>query len=255
MAIDMKILSTSKGKLQYQVSGDGSPPIVLINGGSGPIEGWMRILPQLSELSTVFSYNRFGVAGSDKPQQPQDGLTIIETLREALTAVGLKPPFLLVGHSLGGYYTNLFARRYSNEVAGVVFIESSHPKDITLENYQGKGIKTLNKMLSMFDFLYPHKKFDEVHFVKDTVQQILTANEFPNIPTHVITGEKENKMIPEIVRKLRLQHQLEFLSLSTYSKHFPAKNSGHFPQFTEPQIVVDAIRECLEQMKRSLYRR
>jgi len=92
----MKIISTAKGKLQYHVSGDGSPPIVLINGGSGPIEGWMRILPQLSELSTVFSYNRFGVAGSDKPQEPQDGLTIVETLREALTIVGLKPPFLLV---------------------------------------------------------------------------------------------------------------------------------------------------------------
>ncbi|YCI78841.1 hypothetical protein M1D47_09810 [Bacillus sp. R1-10] len=53
-----------------------------------------------------FSYNRFGVAGSDKPKVSQDGLNIVNPLGEALTRVGFEPPFLLVGHSLGGLYAN-----------------------------------------------------------------------------------------------------------------------------------------------------
>ncbi|CAH1191625.1 2-succinyl-6-hydroxy-2, 4-cyclohexadiene-1-carboxylate synthase [Paenibacillus auburnensis] len=252
MGIERQIVNTSKGRLQYNISGNGSPAIVLINGGSGPIEGWMRILPQLANWSSVFSYNRFGVAGSDKPQEPQDGLTIIETLREVLKIIGLEPPYVLVGHSLGGLYANLYARRYPNEIAGVVFLESSHPKDIELEAYQGKVIKRINKILSVFDSLSPYKKFNEVNFVKETVQQILTANAFPDIPVYVISGEKNNKMMPEIVRTKRLEHQLELLSLSANSKHFSAKNSGHFPQFSEPQIVINAIRECWEQMKGNL---
>ncbi|MNY58033.1 hypothetical protein D3C86_1943230 [compost metagenome] len=58
--------------------------------------------------------------------------------------------------------------------------------------------------------------------------------------------------MPQIVRTKRLEHQLELLSLSAYSKHFPAKNSGHFPQFSEPQIVINAIQECFERMKGTL---
>ncbi|WP_281888503.1 alpha/beta fold hydrolase [Paenibacillus sp. YYML68] len=241
-------LSSSRGSLQYHLSGSGSPPIVLINGGSGPIEGWMRILPEIATVSTVFAYNRFGVAGSDKPSEAQDGLTIVETLREALSIVGLQPPYLLVGHSLGGLYANLYARSYPDEVAGVIFLESSHPKDLSLEQYQGKFVKKINKLLSIFDSWSPHKAFSEVHFVDKTVEQISERNLFPQIPIYVITGMKENRIVPEIVQKKRLEHQLELLSLSTNHKHIPAQQSGHFPQLTEPSVVIDAIKACMNEI-------
>lgn len=250
MAIKISKLHTSRGNLQYNISGNGNPNIVLINGGSGPIEGWMKILPEISESASVFSYNRFGVVGSDKPQEPQDGLTIVETLREALKIVGFKPPFLLVGHSLGGLYANLYARCYPNEIAGIVFIESSHPKDISLDQYQSKIVKTINKMFSVFDSLSAHKQFNEVHFVKKTVEQIQGIDHFPEIPLYVVTGGKENRMIPEEVRRKRIEHQLELLSLSKYSKHIHAEKSGHFPQFSEPRVVIDAIKDCVEQIKK-----
>ncbi|MFJ7994736.1 alpha/beta fold hydrolase [Peribacillus frigoritolerans] len=121
-------METTKGTLQYNISGNCKPNIVLINGGSGPIEGWMKILPAISESSSVFSYNRFGVAGSDKPMVSQDGFNIVNTLREALTSVGFEPPFLLVGHSLGGLNANLYARLYPNEVAGLFFRIQYHER-------------------------------------------------------------------------------------------------------------------------------
>ena len=244
-------METSKGKLQYNICGNGKPNIVLINGGSGPIEGWMKVLPEISESSSVFSYNRFGVSGSDKPNESQDGRTIVKTLREALTIVGFEPPFLLVGHSLGGLYANLYARLYPEEVAGIVFLESSHQKDLSLNQYQGKFVKAINKMFTLFDSLSTHKQFNEVHFVKETVNQIQQIDAFPEIPVFVITGGKENRMMPEDIRKKRLENQLELLTLSKNSKHIIAGKSGHFPQLSEPSVVIEAIKDCVKQIQTS----
>lgn len=247
MRITKNKVKTSRGTIEYHRSGGtGKPNIVLINGGSGPIEGWMRILPGLPESASVFAYNRLGISGSDKPTEPQDGISIVETLREALTLVGLKPPYLLVGHSLGGLYANLYARLYPEETAGVIFLEASHPKDLTLNESQGSVVKALNKLLSAFDFLSPHKKFDEVHFVKDTAGHIHQHAAFPQVPVYVITGGKENRMMPQEVRDKRREHQLELLTLSPHSKHVIAGNSGHFPQLTEPNVVLDTIGECMK---------
>ncbi|MBT2618053.1 MULTISPECIES: alpha/beta fold hydrolase [unclassified Bacillus (in: firmicutes)] len=248
MKIEKYKVETPKGTLQYNISGKGKPNIVLINGGSGPMEGWMKILPVISESASVFSYNRLGVAGSDKPKENQDGISIVTTLREALTIVGFEPPYLVVGHSLGGLYANLFARLYPNEVAGIVFLESSTTKDISLNEYQGKAVKTINKMFKLFDSLSSHKQYNEVYFVKNTVDQIQQIDTFPEIPVLVITGGQENRMMPEEIRKKRLENQMELLSLSKSSKHIVAEKSGHFPQLTEPAIVIDTIKDCAEQL-------
>jgi pimeloyl-ACP methyl ester carboxylesterase len=58
-------------------------------------------------------------------------------------------------------------------------------------------------------------------------------------------------MIPEEVRKKRLDNQLELLSLSRNSKHIVAEKSGHFPQLTEPTVVIDSIKDCAEQINKT----
>ncbi|MBT2672289.1 hypothetical protein J7E95_15800 [Streptomyces sp. ISL-14] len=93
-----------------------------------------------------------------------------------------------MGHSLGGLYANLYSRLYPNEVAGIVFLESSTAKDISLNEYQGKAVKTINKMFKVFDSLSSHKQFNEGNFVEKTVDQIQQTDTFPEIPVFVITG-------------------------------------------------------------------
>ncbi len=55
-------------------------------------------------------------------------------------------------------------------------------------------------------------------------------------------------MMPEEVRKKRIEHQLELLSMSSNSKHINAEKSGHFPQFSEPKLVIDAIKNCVKEI-------
>lgn len=249
LQINKEKVETSKGVVEYSVCGSGEPNIILINGGSGPIEGWMKVLEDVSNLSSVFCYNRLGVGGSDKPQENQDGITIIETLRETLSLIAIDPPYVIVGHSLGGLYANLFARLYPDEVAAIVFLEASHPEDMKLDEYQGKIIKTINKLLSIFDSLSQHKKLGEVHYVKETINQINLHEAFPDIPLYVITGTKENRLMPKEALTIRRKNQLDLLSLTSYSKQTFADNSGHFPQLTDSNIVIQVIDKAVQKIK------
>ncbi|WP_286672160.1 alpha/beta fold hydrolase [Methylocystis iwaonis] len=75
--------------------------------------------------TTVFAYNRPGIGASAPATTPRDGVTVVEELRATLRAKGIAPPYVLVGHSIGGLYVQLYARRHPNEVAGLGRFDSS----------------------------------------------------------------------------------------------------------------------------------
>ncbi|USB33652.1 alpha/beta hydrolase [Paenibacillus sp. YPG26] len=237
--------------MEYAESGEGTPTVILINGGSGPIEGWMKVYHDIADQTRVVAYNRLGVGGSDKPSTPQHGQAIVASLRQLLQKIGVRPPYILVGHSLGGFYANLFARQYAAEVAGVVLLESSHELDLAINQTQGPFIRGLNRLLGMFDSLSAHRKWNEVNYVEETTRQIAEAGPFPQIPLYVVSGGKKPPMMPESAFDTRQRNQLNLVGLSHQGQHIIAANSGHFPQFTEPELVKKAIADCIHAARNS----
>lgn len=244
--IPTKNSRTASGTMEFAQLGNGGPTVLLINGGSGPIDGWYKVIHEIAKKTTVVAYNRFGVGNSDKPSTPQHGDAIVTALRQLLQEEKIQPPFLLVGHSLGGFYANLFARQFPNEVAGVVLLESSHPLDIKLNENQNAIIRNVNRLLAMFDSFFPHRKWSEVNYVEETIKQIEQAGTFPDVPLFVVSGGKKPPMMPDHVFDMRRNNQLEFLQLSKQGKHILAAKSGHFPQLSEPEVVIQAIHECIQ---------
>lgn len=106
-----------------------SKEVVVFEGGSrNTIDKWGTVPEQLGLDATVFAYNRPGYGNSSVAATPRDGRTIVEELREVLRHKGLRPPYVLVGHSLGGLYMQLFARAYPEEVKGLVLVDSLYPR-------------------------------------------------------------------------------------------------------------------------------
>jgi len=245
-AIPKKRSRTASGNLEFAQSGAGVPTVVLINGGSGPIEGWYKVYHELAKETSVVAYNRFGVGKSDKPSSPQHGNAIVTSLRQLLHEENIQPPYLLVGHSLGGFYANLFARLHPNEIAGVVLLDSSHPLDTKINETQNTFIRMINRFFSLFDSLSPHRKWNEVNFVEETITQIEQAGPFPDVPLVVVSGGKKPPMMPDHAFEIRKNNQSDLAQLSTKGQQILAAQSGHFPQLTEPEIVIQAIRTCLQ---------
>jgi pimeloyl-ACP methyl ester carboxylesterase len=93
---------------------------VLFNGAGMSLQGWQPLYPEIEKLGRVFGWNRFGMQGSDAPRERQTGARVLGSLRELLGYVAIAPPYVLVAHSLGGLFANLYARLYPEEVAGVL---------------------------------------------------------------------------------------------------------------------------------------
>lgn len=216
---------------EYAIKGSERPSILLINGAGGPIEGWLKVWEEIGNDHVVFAYNRLGIGNSSKPSEPQTGEVMVRDLKGLLLALKIEPPYLIVGHSLGGFIAHLYAITYPSEVCGVVFLESSTISDVLIEKKPA----------------FDQNKLTETDHLLTTVHQIQQLNGFSNVPIVVIAGSKPafRWFMPKGVKEARLIHQTELASLSQRGRVIIAKNSGHFPQLTEPQLVLREVNRLL----------
>ncbi|TAJ88610.1 MAG: alpha/beta fold hydrolase [Reyranella sp.] len=113
----------------------GPAPTVVFEAGLGAHkESWTAVFREIARTNAVFAYDRPGIGRSTSTGRPRDGTAIVEELRTLLRGRGLKPPYVLVGHSAGGLYMQLYARLHPEEVAGLVLVDSTHPTQ-----FEGEG--------------------------------------------------------------------------------------------------------------------
>jgi pimeloyl-ACP methyl ester carboxylesterase len=234
--IKKNIITVNEKNVEYAIRGTKGPTIILINGAGGPIEGWVRIWNQIGNDNIIFAYNRLGIGNSSKPSVPQTGMVMVKDLKELLHRLQLEPPYLVVGHSLGGFIAHLFTTTYPSEVYGVIFIESSTIKDVLTNSKRTKETDS--------------NKFLEVNHVLTTTKQIQEARTFPNIPVTVIAGTKPafGWIMPRKIKEERLNNQKELVNLTDKGRLILARKSGHFPQLTEPAVVVAEIDNILHEI-------
>jgi pimeloyl-ACP methyl ester carboxylesterase len=249
-----QLLRTAAGTTEYMLSGEGAATLLLFNGAGVTLEGWMRLYPGIEGIGRVLAWNRAGVERSARPVVPQTGSVVVDAARELLGSLEVKPPFLLVGHSLGGLHAQLFARRFPQDVAGVLLLEATHPRDREqLKGHEGHLAKVLSRVLSLPQKLFRANLHSEVDWIDATAREVEAAPPFPAVPLVVLTGARTPPawlMPPEAVR-IRRAHQQQLAALSPRGRQVIAEKSGHFPQLTEPALVLrvlaDLAREALPE--------
>lgn len=243
------IAQLPSARVEYLLAGEGSPPIVLINGGDGPIEGWYKILPRLCAASKTLAYNRAGVGRSDRSGLKQTSNVVVDHLRQLIGHLGLPPPYLLVGHSLGGLHANYFARTYPNEICGLVLLDATAPDDVQLMAAYQPALQ--RGVQSLVDWLFDRHLLGEARNASASARLVQAAGPFPEVPVSVITGGAPSlgRLMPKGVKDGRLINQQRLSRLSSRGCHIIAERSGHFPQFSEPALVVATILEVLNQVR------
>ncbi|HEX5148096.1 MAG TPA: alpha/beta hydrolase, partial [Candidatus Limnocylindrales bacterium] len=125
-------------RMHIDCAGSGSPTVVLQSGAGEASYYWARIEPAVAATTRVCVYDRAGHGGSDASSTPQDGSAIAADLHALLAASGNAGPYVLVGHSTGGPFIQVFAAMFPTETAGMVFLDAQPAEAFTaLPDYSG----------------------------------------------------------------------------------------------------------------------
>src|SRR5207248_7489299 len=119
------------GDRRISIYCDGEPgrslTVILIPAGGSTAVDWAMVQPAVSRFSRVCSYDHASHGESDKaPVALQSADEVVDDLHAWLKASGERAPFILVSHSIAGLYARRFVTRFPGEVAGLVFVDSSH---------------------------------------------------------------------------------------------------------------------------------
>ena len=219
----------------------GAPVVVFENGARMTLDTWSAVVDAVSRDATVLTHNRPGYGQSELADGPRSGEAVVGELRALLAAKGLKPPYVLVGHSLGGLYMQWFARRYPQEVQALVLVDALYPR-IIKKPEDFPWYARLGKR-----WLMPRAVADEVDQIHATGESTLALPAFDdarvvqlfNVPTSKTAVAVDFGVVNEDEATRSFVKQLYPRS----RKHIV--DSDHQIQTDKPELVIAAIREAL----------
>ena len=232
-------------------SGTGKPVVVFENGLSSQKEVWAAVQTEVAKTHTVFAYDRSGQGASSSSNESRIGSRIVEDLRALLKTQHLERPYVLVGHSLGGLYMQLFARKYPQEVAGLALVDSTHPL-----HFAGPGAMENRSLLSrsMMAIGLWGNASEEFKNTTATGKEVLCLPALPaNLPTVILIAP------PDSTSKHPFDAAMDAYDNAMrwdFAKLYPAASvrqthTSHDIHGEKPELVVQAIKDVLAQSQRT----
>lgn len=245
------------GTKPYSVAGQGGPVVVFDAGFGGTRNTWRPIFPAIAAETTVFAFERPGYQAKSTVINPadvaSDGITTLseqaQHLHALLTAAQLPPPYVLVGHSLGGTTLLAFAKNYPDEVAGMVFVDGRMPTFTAACIAAGFS----DCVGGSRDSLPRDHLLAEIDGILAT-ETTGAANvaELGDMPaTFIVATRAGNPRDPESQRR-----QLEWIRNQRSSaesmrdgRYVEAVGARHFVHYDQPDLVIAEIRNMLMRVR------
>jgi pimeloyl-ACP methyl ester carboxylesterase len=122
-----RLVDVGGWKLHLNCTGEAHPaqPTVVLESGVGDFSvEWSLVQPKVAAFARVCSYDRAGDGWSELGPHPRTFHQVAYELHTLLDNAGIKPPFVLVGHSYGGCLVRQYQAMYPSEVSGLVLVEA-----------------------------------------------------------------------------------------------------------------------------------
>ena len=229
---------TATGVLAYSLTGAGLPTVVLQSGLGDGRAPWAAVVSRLSATHTVFSYDRPGYGESSASAEARDPCSVAAELHSVLGAAGVAPPYVLVGHSLGGLYQYAFARLYPAEVAALVLLDPTHPTHWRRMQADTPTLASVVSGLRATVFSAPmRREFDDQEKCIDRLSSLPPVNK----PTRLLTRTRFEMVEKGAFENMVHALERDWVSLTGAGRVEPIDGSGHYLHKDQPARVVAAI--------------
>lgn len=275
-----RLVDVGGHKMHLDCTGQGVPTVVLESGLWDDRVVWHKVQPAISKLTQACSYDRAGLGFSDpRPDQQPDSRNIAHNLHMLLADARINPPYVLVGHSIGGIHILVYQNLYPADVVGMVLVDSGHPDQ---ENRVPSGMKKIQSRLyfrsKLWGLAVPlgiprlmgvcgrvvecrwqtvKAREAEVNAIGASSDEGLHAGSLGSIPLVVLSRDPEKGAAPglipaELSRQFEdqwVQMQEELAHLSTNASRVVATGSTHYVQLDRPDLVIAAIQKVLDAVR------
>ncbi len=262
MASGFKSAVVDKRQVRYVCEGEGVPAVVVDQGQGLSIErgfgrsspiGWTKVFQEVQKTTRIIMHDRAGLGSSDAEAGPRTSVKMVHDLRAVLAAAKVPPPYVLVGHSIGGFNVRVFAGRYPDEVAGMVLVDSSHPDQIqTFASVMPPETTDESNSMKLLrrgpDMVLSTEAID----FRACAEQARGIRTIGLKPLVIVSQSPQAWGPPDIPlpvwEKIRItwsRMQTDLLQLLGSATQVVATQSGHQIQVEEPALVVGAILHVL----------
>ncbi len=266
--------SVGTHRLHLYCRGEGQPTVVIDAGLGGYSLEWLDIQSEIAKRTRVCVYDRAGYGWSDPGPSPRLSSRIAYELDKLLASADIPGPYLLVGHSFGGFNARNFANRRADEIAGVILVDASHEAQFErLEKDNGKSVLPTKN-----SFYLPHlpipenlpvkiqslaKRFsvtrknysvvrEELSWMRQSAIETKKNKQDFEFPVVIVSrGKQENTDSPEGNRKELIWQELQqdLMKLSSNSRRIIARNAGHNIHLEQPEIILNAIQSIVSRTR------
>jgi pimeloyl-ACP methyl ester carboxylesterase len=233
--------------------GSGGPTVILEAGYGDNGTIWAPVQIHAAEFVRVCSYDRAGLERSDDPDHyPRTGAEVVADLHATLQAAQVAPPYLLVGQSQGALFSRLFAATYPEEVAGLLLLD---PWPEAFDHRLQEMVT--DEQWTAYESLLAAEPDNEVIDFPATYDELRAAGSLPDVPLLILShGQPPSPDCCPPGWPIAEQEQLwqglqqELTKLTPAGEQRIVPESGHMIHQAAPDVVIAAIAEMVDQLRR-----
>ncbi len=222
---------------------EGSPAILLESGMGGGQHQLTGIEDQFASRTLVCAYDRAGISASDPPAKtPRPVSELVADLDAFAAAADARPPYLLVGQSMGGNVVFMYAQAHPEKVAGFVAMNPVPPEETFID--AAKKVETKAEFAEELSFNRGANDEDT------SFHEPMLSDPLPSSMPYAVMFDEDcegdtdfcDRILPPLIRTTR-----SLAAVGDGGRFVRAKDAGHNIFDVDPELVQETINEVLNE--------